>query len=80
MSETTVDLPDDLRVRLRREAEAKGTSESDLIVQGVALLLDKSDHRAHGLPLPVFTESTLTTAAEMDEAISDRIKERAERR
>lgn len=76
---TTVYLPEELDARLDAEAVATGVSKAALIRQAIAALLARSAPR-ESEPLPVFRSGKAMTAADMDDAIYEQVRERAGRR
>jgi hypothetical protein len=67
MHRTTVYLPDTLKAALQRTAKARGTSEADLIREGVAYVT--REHDAPEPILPLFRSGNPTLAEEVDEAL-----------
>jgi hypothetical protein len=67
MDKTTVYLPDDLKVALRRTAKATGRSEAELIREGVGLVTGA--HRIAEARLPLFTSDDPGLAERADEAL-----------
>lgn len=80
MTKTTVYLPEELEVRLDAEAGATGVSKAELIRQGITMLLDSSRRPRRSGRLPVLKSGKSRTAEEMDSAIYEHIKDRADRR
>lgn len=80
MVKTTVYLPEELEVRLDAESTASGVSKAELIRRGIALLLDRSPRPKQSHPLPVFDSRRPLSPEEMDQAVYERIRERAARR
>ncbi|GAA3067034.1 hypothetical protein GCM10017562_36840 [Streptomyces roseofulvus] len=81
MIKTTVYLPEALELRLDAEAAATGVSKAELIRRAIALLLDSSPRAQKGTgALPVFDSGRPRTAAGMDDAVYEHIKERNARR
>lgn len=51
MRKTTVYLPDDLKAKLARAAEASGRSEADLVREGVRLVAERAPRPAPRIAL-----------------------------
>jgi len=80
MIKTTVYLPEDLETRLDAEAAATGVSKAELIRRGIAMVLEASTRPKRIAPLPVFDSGRELSAAAMNDAVYEHIKERAARR
>jgi hypothetical protein len=68
MQKTTVYLPRDLKLALKRLARARKRSEADLLREAVARLT--SEHEAPEPRLPLFRGSGPSIAADVDAALS----------
>lgn len=65
MQRTTVYLPEDLKIKLRRTARAVGRSEADLIREGVRQVVAAQDPPRPRIPL--FRSNDPTLAERVDE-------------
>lgn len=79
MIKTTVYLPEDMDARLDAEATATGLTKAELVRRGISMLLMRARPR-DSEPLPVFESGRSLTAAEMDDAVYEHVRERAARR
>jgi len=69
MRKTTVYLPDDLSVALKRAAAESGRSEADLIREGIANVVDaRSAPRPR---IPLFASGDGTLAERVDELLAE---------
>lgn len=80
MVKTTVYLPDDLELRLDAEATATGISKAELIRRGIGMMLDSSPRPRQSGTLPVFDSGRPMSADDMNDAVSEHIKQRSTRR
>ncbi|WP_179254464.1 ribbon-helix-helix domain-containing protein [Streptomyces sp. PgraA7] len=80
MEKATVYLPDEWEARLNAESSATGVSKAELIRRGIAMLLDSTEQPKRSRELPVFDSGRSGTPDEMDNAVCERIRERAARR
>ena len=64
MQRTTVYLPDDLKINLRRTARSTGRSEADLIREGVRQIV--ATHDAPQPRIPLFHSAVPTLAEDVD--------------
>ncbi|MFB4422736.1 ribbon-helix-helix domain-containing protein [Streptomyces sp. QL37] len=80
MMKTTVYLPEELEVRLNAESSATGMSRAELIRRGIAMILDDAEQPERIRTLPDFDSGRPLTPEAMDDAVHERIKERAARR
>lgn len=85
MKRTTVKLPDELDARLRKEAELRGTTLSDLVRRAIEEHLGVRPRQTHRLSFTGIFASGHTDTAERDEEIlaeiyEKRWKERERRR
>lgn len=69
MKRTTISLPDDLALRLQREAARRSVSEAEVVRAALAQVLGGSDPGRRPLPFPAFSRGS----GETD--ISHRIEE-----
>jgi len=67
MEKTTVYLPDDLKVALRRASRSTGRSEADLIREGIGLVT--GTHRVAEPRLPLFESGKPDLAERVDELL-----------
>lgn len=67
MEKTTVYLPDELKLALRREARSTGRSEADLIREGIGLVT--GTHRIAEARLPLFESGHRDLADRVDELL-----------
>lgn len=68
MEKTTVYLPDDLKLALRRAARATGRSEAELIREGIGLVT--GTHRIAEARLPLFASGEPDLAERTDELLA----------
>ena len=68
MEKTTVYLPDDLKLALRRTARATGRSEAELIRDGIGLVT--GSHRIAEARLPLFESGKPDLAERVDDALA----------
>jgi hypothetical protein len=68
MEKTTVYLPDDLKLALRRAARSTGRSEADLIREGIGLVT--GTHRIAEARLPIFESGQPDLAERADELLA----------
>lgn len=68
MEKTTVYLPDDLKLALKRASRATGRSEADLIRQGIGMAV--GTHRIAEPRLPLFESGQPDLAERADEHLS----------
>jgi hypothetical protein len=68
MKRTTVYLPDDLKAALERTAEARGTSEADVVRAAVSA--ETAEHTYASPRLPLFSSGDPTLAERVDDELA----------
>ena len=69
MHKTTVYLPDELKIALKRAAELHHRSEADLIREGVQIVTERLSHPKPRLPL--FSSGQSDLARRVDEILEE---------
>lgn len=81
MKRTTVKLPDELDARLRKEAELRGTTLSDLVREAIEELLGVRPRQYHRLSFTgMFASGHTDTSERVDEILAEIYEERWRRR